>query len=111
MPAWQPATPREADKLADKVANLRIFQDEAGKLNLSVRDIVGAGRDSNRGVPNRDESRFEAPNAIDRVWRPQGTSRLEDSVLAIPNFTLLADARKGRRPGRSSCHRGRALGR
>ncbi len=53
--------PEAAGKLADKVANLRIFPDDAGKLNLSVRDLAGG-------------------------------------VLAIPNFTLMADARKGRRP-------------
>jgi len=54
-------TPQTADRLADKLAGLRIFADENGKLNRSVRDVRGG-------------------------------------VLAVPNFTLLADARKGRRP-------------
>ncbi len=54
-------TPAEARKLAAKVANLRIFEDDADKLNLSVQDVGGA-------------------------------------VLAISNFTLQADTRKGRRP-------------
>jgi D-tyrosyl-tRNA(Tyr) deacylase len=51
----------EADWLAEKVAGLRIFNDEEGKMNLSVRDVGG-------------------------------------EVLAISQFTLLADTRKGKRP-------------
>jgi D-tyrosyl-tRNA(Tyr) deacylase len=31
----------EADRLADKIANLRIFADAEGKTNLSVLDIAG----------------------------------------------------------------------
>jgi D-tyrosyl-tRNA(Tyr) deacylase len=54
-------TEDDASKLAEKVTALRIFNDEQGRLNLSVRDVDGG-------------------------------------VLAIPNFTLLGDARKGRRP-------------
>ncbi len=54
-------TADKADWLAEKVANLRIFADDADKLNLSVRDVCGG-------------------------------------VMVVSNFTLLADARKGRRP-------------
>ena len=32
----------EAEKLAAKVAKLRVFKDDQGKMNLSVRDIGGA---------------------------------------------------------------------
>ena len=34
-------TPVTAAKLADKVAGLRLFEDEAGRMNLSLHDIGG----------------------------------------------------------------------
>jgi D-tyrosyl-tRNA(Tyr) deacylase len=66
----------DADKLAEKIAHLRIFEDAAGKMNLSVKDLADAAPQA-------------APGA------PQGVTF---SVLAVSQFTLLADARKGRRP-------------
>jgi D-tyrosyl-tRNA(Tyr) deacylase len=54
-------TESEAERLARKIATLRIFPDGDGKLNLDVREAGGA-------------------------------------VLAVSQFTLLADTRKGRRP-------------
>jgi len=54
-------TEAEAKWLAQKVAGLRIFEDDEGKMNRSVVDV---GR----------------------------------SALVVSQFTLYADARKGRRP-------------
>ena len=51
----------DAEALADKVLNLRIFPDEAGQMNRSVLETGGG-------------------------------------LLVVSQFTLLGDARKGRRP-------------
>jgi len=55
-------TAEAADYLADKVAGLRVFEDDQGKMNRSIQEAGGA-------------------------------------VLAISQFTLYGDVRRGRRPG------------
>ena len=50
-----------ADGLAEKIAGLRVFEDQDGKTNLSLEDVGG-------------------------------------QVIVVSQFTLYADARKGRRP-------------
>src|SRR5215208_7664489 len=60
-------TEREVSLLAAKVANLRVFDDADGNLNLSALDLLG-----------HDASSV--------------------AILVVSQFTLYADARKGRRP-------------
>ena len=61
---------REAEWMAEKIANLRIFSDDDGKMNLSLLDVL----------------------------KMNGSTEAKTGVLAISQFTLLGDAVKGRRP-------------
>lgn len=40
--AMQGDTPEQAEKLATKISKLRIFKDDAGKMNKSILDIGGS---------------------------------------------------------------------
>jgi D-tyrosyl-tRNA(Tyr) deacylase len=60
----------DADWLAEKIANLRIFEDAEGKMNVSLKDAAAVDPAKAGGM----------------------------GVLAVSQFTLLGDARKGRRP-------------
>ena len=66
-------TEKDAQWLAEKTANIRIFHDAEGKMNLSLLDIL-----------NKTGKSAEGEGSV--------------GVLAVSQFTLLADASKGRRP-------------
>ncbi|MFT7593052.1 MAG: D-tyrosyl-tRNA(Tyr) deacylase [Paracoccaceae bacterium] len=59
--AMQGDSTGQADQLAAKIAKLRIFADEAGKMNRSVRDIGGAALVVSQFTLAADTSRGNRP--------------------------------------------------
>ncbi len=68
-------TVEQADWLADKTARLRIFEDEAGKLNRSVLDIGGAVLAVSQFTLYGDTSGGNRPSFIDAA-RPEDAEPL-----------------------------------
>jgi D-tyrosyl-tRNA(Tyr) deacylase len=78
-------TSRDADWLAEKIPYLRIFDNDEGKMNLSLIDYI----------VNQQK---EAVNTMCVNHENNGANASPIGVLVISQFTLLGDARKGRRP-------------
>jgi D-tyrosyl-tRNA(Tyr) deacylase len=54
-------TPRNADWLVEKIANLRIFDDENGKMNLSLLEIVNQQKELiNEAIVNHENNKVNA---------------------------------------------------
>ncbi|WP_323042104.1 D-aminoacyl-tRNA deacylase [Gemmobacter sp.] len=79
--AMQGDTPAEADRLAVRLAKLRIFQDDAGKMNRSVRDIGGAVLVVSQFTLAADTSRGNRPG-FSNAAPPDVGERLYEHFMA-----------------------------
>lgn len=59
--AMQGDSATEAERMADRIARLRIFADTAGKMNLSIRDIGGGALVVSQFTLAADTSRGNRP--------------------------------------------------
>jgi D-tyrosyl-tRNA(Tyr) deacylase len=96
--AMQGDTEAEADKLAAKIVKLRIFKDEADKMNLALKDTGGAAlvvsqftlaADTSRG--NRPGFSYAAaPEEGERLYR-YFSDRLRSEGVRVENGEFGAD--------------------
>ena len=73
-------SPTEATRLADKIANLRIFTDDDDKMNLSVLDIGGAVLVVSQFTLYGDTRKGRRPAYVDAA-RPEVAEPLCDAVV------------------------------
>ncbi|ULB10341.1 D-aminoacyl-tRNA deacylase [Cereibacter azotoformans] len=79
--AMQGDTEAQADALAARIAKLRIFKDEAGKMNRSVRDIGGSALVVSQFTLAADTSRGNRPG-FSTAAPPAEGERLYDHFAA-----------------------------
>lgn len=65
-------TENDAKYLADKIAGLRIFEDEAGKMNLSVQDVGGSVLSVSQFTLYGDCRRGRRPSFTEAAGAEQG---------------------------------------
>jgi D-tyrosyl-tRNA(Tyr) deacylase len=78
-------TPAQVDWMAEKVAGLRLFSDEAGKMNLALADVGGAVLVVSQFTLYGDAAKGRRPSFIEAA-RPE---------LAIPLYHRFLEALRG----------------
>ena len=76
-------TSRSAPYLAEKIANLRIFSDEAGKMNLSLLETAGAALVVSQFTLLGDTSGGRRPSFVQAAPREEAHRLYEEFVTAL----------------------------
>ncbi len=79
---------RDVRYLAEKCAHLRIFEDEAGKMNRSVLDIGGAALVVSQFTLYGDASQGRRPSYSDAARPEQAEPLYEAFVTAVRNYDI-----------------------
>ncbi|MFY0635801.1 MAG: D-tyrosyl-tRNA(Tyr) deacylase [Vannielia sp.] len=86
--AMEGDTEAEAEKLATRVAKLRIFQDEAGKMNRSVADVGGAALVVSQFTLAADTRRGNRPGFSTAAAPEQGRALYEHFATSLAGLGL-----------------------
>ena len=95
--AMQGDTEVQADKLAAKIAKLRVFKDDAGKMNLSIKDRGGSALIVSQFTlaadlrGNRPGFSYAASPDLGRTLYDYFTSRIAAEGIATANGVFGAD--------------------
>ncbi len=90
-------TEAEAEKLATKISKLRIFKDEAGKMNLSLRDTGGSALIVSQFTlaadlrGNRPGFSYAAPPDLAKRLYEDFTAKVAALGIAVQNGVFGAD--------------------
>jgi D-aminoacyl-tRNA deacylase len=74
-------TPEDAQSLADKILNLRIFDDSAGRMNLSILETTGERLCVSQFTLYGDCRKGRRPS-YDQAARPEAAGGLYDAFVA-----------------------------
>ena len=80
--------PKEADKLASKISKLRIFSDEAGKMNRSLLDIGGSALVVSQFTLAADTSRGNRPGFSSAAKPEEGRQLYEYFAKALEKLGI-----------------------